>query len=234
VRVGINGFGRIGRNFFRAVEASDADVEIVAFNDLVDFETQAHLLKYDSVLGRFDRPVSVSDKGIRVGDTVVHSLAERDPANLPWDDLGVDVVVESTGFFTDGAKAEAHRTAGAKKVIISAPASNDDFTVVFASNFCHEVQRVRVRIEMRQDGALDAGLRGHPGDATWGEVSGYGAVVGEGTLDEEGVGAAGELHDGLAVFGVPGIHERTVSAFEAVGDALQAVLGWCPTQRATW
>jgi len=134
VRVGINGFGRIGRNFFRAVEASDADVEIVAFNDLVDFETQAHLLKYDSVLGRFDRPVSVSDKGIRVGDTVVHSLAERDPANLPWDDLGVDVVVESTGFFTDGAKAEAHLTAGAKKVIISAPASNDDFTVVMGVN----------------------------------------------------------------------------------------------------
>jgi len=134
VRVGINGFGRIGRNFFRAVEASDADVEIVAFNDLVDFETQAHLLKYDSVLGRFDRPVSVSDKGIRVGDTVVQSLAERDPANLPWDDLGVDVVVESTGFFTDGAKAEAHLTAGAKKVIISAPASNDDFTVVMGVN----------------------------------------------------------------------------------------------------
>ncbi|MGI8536356.1 MAG: type I glyceraldehyde-3-phosphate dehydrogenase [Mycobacteriales bacterium] len=134
VRVGINGFGRIGRNFFRAVVASGADVEVVAFNDLGANETQAHLLKYDSVLGRFDRPVRVTDNGIMVGDTLVHSLAEREPGNLPWADLGVDVVVESTGFFTDATSAKAHLDAGAKKVIISAPAKNDDFTVVMGVN----------------------------------------------------------------------------------------------------
>ena len=134
VRVGINGFGRIGRNFFRAVEATGADVEIVAFNDLGDDETQAHLLKYDSILGRFDKPVSVVDGGIKIGDQVVTSLAERDPAALPWKDLGVDVVIESTGLFTDATKAKAHLDAGAKKVIISAPGKNEDATFVIGVN----------------------------------------------------------------------------------------------------
>ena len=134
VRVGINGFGRIGRNFFRAVLASGADVEVVAFNDLGDDATQAHLLKYDSILGRLDRPVSLVDGGIQVGDTVIKSFAERDPAALPWGEVGADVVIESTGFFTDGTKAKAHLDGGAKKVIISAPAKNDDFTVVMGVN----------------------------------------------------------------------------------------------------
>jgi glyceraldehyde 3-phosphate dehydrogenase len=134
VRVGINGFGRIGRNFYRAVVASDADIEVVAFNDLGDDDTQAHLLKYDSILGRLGAPVSVTDKGISVGGAVITSLAERDPANLPWKELGVDVVVESTGFFTDATKARAHLDAGAQKVIISAPAKNEDVTVVMGVN----------------------------------------------------------------------------------------------------
>jgi len=134
VRVGINGFGRIGRNFFRAVLASGADIEVVAFNDLGDDDTQAHLLKYDSILGRLGRPVSVVEGGIQVGDQLIKSFAERDPANLPWGDIGADVVIESTGFFTDGTKAKAHLDGGAKKVIISAPAKNDDFTVVMGVN----------------------------------------------------------------------------------------------------
>jgi len=134
VRVGINGFGRIGRNFFRAVQETGADVEIVAFNDLGDDETQAHLLKYDSILGRFDKPVSVVEGGIKIGDQLVTSLAERDPAALPWKDLGVDVVVESTGLFTDATKAKAHLDAGAKKVIISAPGKNEDATFVIGVN----------------------------------------------------------------------------------------------------
>jgi glyceraldehyde 3-phosphate dehydrogenase len=134
VRVGINGFGRIGRNFFRAVLASGADIEIVAANDLGDVKTMAHLLKYDSILGRLAEDVSVTDEGIRVGDRDVKILAERDPAQLPWKDLGVDVVVESTGFFTDATKAKAHIDAGAKKVIISAPAKNEDITVVMGVN----------------------------------------------------------------------------------------------------
>ena len=134
VRVGINGFGRIGRNFFRAVQASGADIEIVAANDLGDLKTMAHLLKYDSILGRFPAVVSVVDDGIQVGDRPLKILAEKDPADLPWKDLGVDVVVESTGFFTDGAKARAHIDGGAKKVIISAPASNEDVTIVMGVN----------------------------------------------------------------------------------------------------
>ncbi|HET8600251.1 MAG TPA: type I glyceraldehyde-3-phosphate dehydrogenase [Segeticoccus sp.] len=134
VRVGINGFGRIGRNFYRAVLASDADVEVVAFNDLGDDDTQAHLLKYDTVLGPLDREVSVTDGGIKVGDQTITSLAEKDPAQLPWKDLGVDVVIESTGFFTDANKAKAHLDAGAKKVIISAPGKNEDVTVVMGVN----------------------------------------------------------------------------------------------------
>ncbi|WP_338747748.1 type I glyceraldehyde-3-phosphate dehydrogenase [Janibacter alittae] len=134
VRVGINGFGRIGRNFFRAVKASGADMEVVAFNDLGDDATQAHLLKYDSVLGRFDGEVKVVEGGIEVDGRLIRSLAETDPAQLPWGDLGVDVVVESTGRFTDATKAKAHVEAGAKKVIISAPAKNEDLTVVMGVN----------------------------------------------------------------------------------------------------
>jgi glyceraldehyde 3-phosphate dehydrogenase len=134
VRVGINGFGRIGRNFYRAVLASGADMEVVAFNDLFDDDTQAHLLKYDSILGRLDLPVEVVEGGIKVGDKTVKSYAERDPAALPWGDLGADVVIESTGFFTDATKAKAHLDAGAKKVIISAPAKNEDWTVVMGVN----------------------------------------------------------------------------------------------------
>ena len=134
VRVGINGFGRIGRNFFRAVQSSGADIEVVAFNDLGSDDTQAHLLKYDSILGRLDQEVSVTDEGIRVGSQVIRSLAERDPSALPWKDLGVDIVIESTGLFTDATKAQAHIDAGAKKVIISAPAKNEDVTVVMGVN----------------------------------------------------------------------------------------------------
>jgi glyceraldehyde 3-phosphate dehydrogenase len=134
VRVGINGFGRIGRNFYRALLASSADIEVVAFNDLFDDDTQAHLLKYDSILGRLDVPVEVVDGGIKVGDKVVKSYAERDPAALPWGEIGADVVIESTGFFTDATKAKAHLDGGAKKVIISAPAKNEDWTVVMGVN----------------------------------------------------------------------------------------------------
>ena len=134
VRVGINGFGRIGRNFFRAVAASSADIQIVAFNDLADDDVQAHLLKYDTILGRFPADISVTEQGIQVGDQVVTSLAEREPGKLPWGDLGVDVVIEATGFFTDATKAKAHLDGGAKKVIISAPAKNEDWTVVMGVN----------------------------------------------------------------------------------------------------
>jgi glyceraldehyde 3-phosphate dehydrogenase len=135
VRVGINGFGRIGRNFYRAAAASGADVEIVAVNDLTTPETLAHLLKYDSILGKFPEEVSVVGDGIKVGGATIKVLAERDPANLPWSDLGVDVVVESTGFFTKADDARKHVDAGgAKKVIISAPATGDDLTIVMGVN----------------------------------------------------------------------------------------------------
>jgi glyceraldehyde 3-phosphate dehydrogenase len=134
VRVGINGFGRIGRNFFRAVRASGADIEIVGVNDLTDNATLAHLLRYDSILGRLDTDVTATGDSIVVGDTSIVAMAERDPADLPWKDLGVDLVVESTGFFTDAAKARAHVDAGAKKVIISAPATHEDITVVMGVN----------------------------------------------------------------------------------------------------
>lgn len=134
VRVGINGFGRIGRNFYRAVLASGADIEVVAFNDLGDDDTQAHLLKYDSILGRLDKPVSLVDGGIQVGDKLIRSYAEKDPAALPWGEIGADVIVESTGFFTDANKAKAHLDGGAKKVIISAPAKNEDVTLVLGVN----------------------------------------------------------------------------------------------------
>jgi glyceraldehyde 3-phosphate dehydrogenase len=138
VRVGINGFGRIGRNFFRAVAAQNAegkaDIEIIAANDLGDLKTMAHLLKYDSILGRYPEDVAVVDDGIKVGGSTLKILAEKDPAQLPWKDLGVDVVVESTGFFTDATAAKAHLEGGAKKVLISAPAKNEDFTVVMGVN----------------------------------------------------------------------------------------------------
>jgi glyceraldehyde 3-phosphate dehydrogenase len=134
VRVGINGFGRIGRNFFRAVRASGADIEIVGVNDLTDPKALAHLLKYDSILGVLDADVVATETGIKVGDQEINVQAERDPGSLKWKDLGVDVVVESTGFFTDATKAKAHVDAGAKKVIISAPASNEDITVVMGVN----------------------------------------------------------------------------------------------------
>ncbi|MDX3193681.1 type I glyceraldehyde-3-phosphate dehydrogenase [Streptomyces sp. MN03-5084-2B] len=134
VRVGVNGFGRIGRNFFRAVQASGQDIEVVAFNDLGDVATMAHLLKYDSILGRFPGEVSVSDEGIVVDGKTIKALAERDPANLPWGELNVDVVLESTGFFTNADAAKAHIAGGAKKVIISAPAKGEDLTVVLGVN----------------------------------------------------------------------------------------------------
>jgi glyceraldehyde 3-phosphate dehydrogenase len=136
IRVGINGFGRIGRNFWRAANAEDGDrgIEIVAANDLGDVATMAHLLKYDTMLGTLPADVSVSGDVIRIGDKTIKILAERDPANLPWADLGVDVVLESTGRFTTGPAARAHIEAGAKKVIISAPAKEEDVTIVMGVN----------------------------------------------------------------------------------------------------
>jgi len=133
VRVGINGFGRIGRNFYRAVLASGADIEVVAVNDLTDNKTLAHLLHYDSILGRLE-DVSYTGDSISVGGKTFKAFEERDPANLRWGDVGADVVIESTGFFTDATKAKAHLESGAKKVIISAPAKNEDFTVVLGVN----------------------------------------------------------------------------------------------------
>ncbi len=133
-RVGINGFGRIGRNFFRAALEQGADIEIVAVNDLTDNKTLAHLLKYDSITGRFQGEVSYDDEGIVVDGKHIKVLAQRNPADLPWGELGVEVVVESTGFFTDGEKAKAHLEAGAKKVVISAPAKNVDGTFVMGVN----------------------------------------------------------------------------------------------------
>jgi glyceraldehyde 3-phosphate dehydrogenase len=134
VRVGINGFGRIGRNVFRAAHARAEDVEIVAVNDITDAATLAHLLKYDSVHGRFGGDVGHDDNGLIVDGTAVKVLAERDPAALPWSDLGVDVVVESTGIFSSGEKAGKHLAAGAKKVIISAPATEPDITLCIGVN----------------------------------------------------------------------------------------------------
>ena len=132
VRVGINGFGRIGRNFLRA--AKGKDVEVVAVNDLTDNKTLAHLLKYDSTFGRLDRDVSYDDESITVGGQRVHASAQKDPAQLPWGDLGVDVVIESTGRFTKRDDAALHLKGGAKKVIISAPAKDEDVTIVMGVN----------------------------------------------------------------------------------------------------
>ncbi len=135
VRVGINGFGRIGRNFFRAVKASGQDIEFVAFNDLGDVPTMAHLLKYDTVLGRFPGTVEVDGATIVVDGTPLTGFAERDPAAIKWGDAGIDVVIESTGLFTKAADARKHvDSGGAKKVIISAPASGEDLTVVMGVN----------------------------------------------------------------------------------------------------
>ncbi|MCC6755583.1 MAG: type I glyceraldehyde-3-phosphate dehydrogenase [Solirubrobacterales bacterium] len=135
VKVAINGFGRIGRNVFRAAHEAGADLDIVAINDLVDTGTLAHLLKYDSILGRLDAEVEAGDGSITVGGKEIKVLAERDPADLPWADLDVDVVLESTGFFTKRDDAAKHLTAGAKKVIISAPATDPDVTVALGVNF---------------------------------------------------------------------------------------------------
>jgi glyceraldehyde 3-phosphate dehydrogenase len=135
VRVGINGFGRIGRNVFRAAQAKQTDIEWVAVNDLTDSKTLAHLLKYDSVLGPYKGDVEATDTGLRVDGNELKVLAERDPGALPWGELGVDVVIESTGFFTDRENAAKHIEAGAKKVLISAPAKGDDLTVVLGVNF---------------------------------------------------------------------------------------------------
>ena len=134
VRVAINGFGRIGRTFFRAAQTEGVGFEIVAINDLTDVETLAHLLKYDSIMGRFGEEVEVKEGALVVGGKEIKILAERDPQNLPWKDLGVDVVLESTGFFTEGSKAKAHIEAGAKKVILSAPGKNIDGTFVMGVN----------------------------------------------------------------------------------------------------
>ncbi len=134
VKVGINGFGRIGRNFFRALVASGADLDVVAVNDLTDNATLAHLLKYDTILGRFPGEVTFDADALWVDGKEIKAFAERDPAALPWGELGVDIVIESTGFFTDATKAKAHIDAGAKKVIISAPAKNEDITIVMGVN----------------------------------------------------------------------------------------------------
>ncbi|MFC5370132.1 type I glyceraldehyde-3-phosphate dehydrogenase [Arcanobacterium bovis] len=134
IRVGINGFGRIGRNFTRAALAAGADFEIVAVNDLTDNKTLAHLLKYDSILGKLDEEVTYTDDSISIGGKEIKALAERNPADLPWGELGVDIVIESTGRFTNAEDAKAHIEAGAKKVIISAPAKNEDATFVLGVN----------------------------------------------------------------------------------------------------
>ncbi len=133
-RIGINGFGRIGRNLYRALKAKDSKLELVAVNDLTDSATLAHLLKYDSVLGRLNEEIKATDDGFTVDGTEVKVLSERDPAGLPWGDLGVDLVIESTGFFTKGSDARKHIDAGARKVIISAPAKEEDATFVLGVN----------------------------------------------------------------------------------------------------
>ncbi|MEI6792092.1 MAG: type I glyceraldehyde-3-phosphate dehydrogenase [Actinomycetes bacterium] len=135
VRVAVNGFGRIGRNVVRAAKASGADVDFVAVNDLTDPATLAHLFKYDSILGPYDGTVEYSDNSITIDGDEIRVCAERDPGDLPWEEIGVDVVVESTGFFTKRDDAAKHLTAGAKKVVISAPASGEDQTIVLGVNF---------------------------------------------------------------------------------------------------
>ncbi|MDQ3962814.1 MAG: type I glyceraldehyde-3-phosphate dehydrogenase [Actinomycetota bacterium] len=133
-RIGINGFGRIGRNFFRALRVKGSDLEVVALNDLTDPSVLAHLLRYDSVFGRFDEEVKVSNGGFSVAGTDIKVISERDPAAIPWGDLGADIVIESTGFFTKRADATKHLDGGTKKVIISAPAKDEDVTIVMGVN----------------------------------------------------------------------------------------------------
>ena len=134
IKIGVNGFGRIGRNFLRAARARDRDFDFVAVNDITDSATLAHLLRYDSVLGKFDGDISVTGDGISVDGDEIAVLAERDPANLPWKELGVQVVVESTGLFTKREAAQKHIEAGAEKVVISAPAKGEDITIVMGVN----------------------------------------------------------------------------------------------------
>ncbi len=134
VRIGINGFGRIGRNFVRAARKQGADIDIVAVNDITDAKTLAHLFKYDSVFGRLEGEVRVTGDGISIDGAELRVLAERNPADLPWKELGAQIVVESTGLFTDREKAQAHIEAGAEKVIISAPAKGEDITIVMGVN----------------------------------------------------------------------------------------------------
>ena len=134
VKVGINGFGRIGRNFLRAVIASDAKIEIVAVNDLTSIDTLAHLIKYDSILGRFNKEVTFDDSSLTIGGKKIRVFAEKDPAALPWGSVGADIVIESTGRFTKASDAAKHLTGGAKKVVISAPATDEDVTLVLGVN----------------------------------------------------------------------------------------------------
>jgi glyceraldehyde 3-phosphate dehydrogenase len=134
VKIGVNGFGRIGRNFFRATKQRGADLDFVAVNDVTDAATLAHLLKYDSVLGTYPGEVGTSSNGITVDGDELKVLSERDPANLPWKELGAEIVVESTGLFTDREKAAKHLESGAQKVVISAPAKGEDLTVVLGVN----------------------------------------------------------------------------------------------------
>jgi len=134
VKVGINGFGRIGRNYYHALLERGVDLEVVAVNDLTDTETLATLFKYDSILGRYKGEVTHDDSSLTIDGHRIHVFAQRDPAQLPWKDFGVDIVIESTGFFTDAEKAKAHIDGGAKKVIISAPAKNEDVTIVMGVN----------------------------------------------------------------------------------------------------
>lgn len=134
IKVGINGFGRIGRNYFRGIAACGADIEVVAVNDLTDNKTLAHLLEYDSILGRLGKAVTYDETSITVGNHKIHAFAEKDPKNLPWGELGVDIVIEATGFFRTAETAQAHIDSGAKKVLISAPAKNEDITIVMGVN----------------------------------------------------------------------------------------------------
>ena len=134
VKVGINGFGRIGRNFLRAVIASNADVEIVAVNDLTSIDTLAHLIKYDSILGRLNKEVSFDDSSLTIAGKKIRVFAEKDPALLPWGSVGADIVIESTGRFTKASDAAKHLSGGAKKVVISAPATDEDVTLVLGVN----------------------------------------------------------------------------------------------------
>ncbi|MBV9474059.1 MAG: aldehyde dehydrogenase, partial [Solirubrobacterales bacterium] len=146
VRVGINGFGRIGRSVFRAAYERGAEIEWLAVNDLVDPKTIAHLLAYDSNYGPFPGEVKATDTGLRVDGQEIRVLAERDPAALPWEELGAEVVIESTGLFTDRENAAKHLEAGAKKVVISAPATDPDVTVALGVNFEQAYERERHRV----------------------------------------------------------------------------------------